>query len=134
MILVDSSVWIDYFRGNPTPEADHFDSLLGSPQALICIGDLILAEVLQGVDSDAEYTTVRRLMLEFPVLGLGGASAALDAATAFRGLRRRGRTVRKTIDTLIATYCIRNDHELLYSDRDFDPFVEHLGLRSAMSA
>ena len=98
------------------------------------VPDLVLTEVLQGVDSDAEYETVRRLMLEFPVLALGGAAAALDSASAYRTLRRRGRTVRKTIDSLIATYCIRNDHELLYSDRDFEPFVKHLGLRSAMPA
>jgi predicted nucleic acid-binding protein len=134
VILIDSSVWIDYFRGNPTPEADRFDSLLESPEALIGVPDMVLTEVLQGVDSDAEHEQVRRLMLEFPILALGGAAAALDSASAYRSLRRRGRTVRKTIDSLIATYCIRNDHELLYSDRDFDPFVKHLGLRSAMTA
>ena len=132
MIVVDSSVWIDYLRGNSTPQAEHLDSLLESRLARIGVGDLVLAEVMQGLGSDAEFDVVRERMLAFPVISLGGMSAALDSATAFRRLRSRGVTVRKTIDTLIATYCIRYGHELLFSDRDFDPFVEHLGLRSAM--
>lgn len=129
MTLVDSSVWIDYFRGAPTPETDRLDVLLGSEPLLI--GDLILTEVLQGFASDADFKSAQSLLDALVVVPLGGKDACIQAATNYRVLRRKGVTVRKTIDTIIATNCIRNGHALLYSDRDFDPFVEHLGLRSA---
>ena len=130
MILVDSSVWIDYFRGTPTPEAEKLDELLGTE--LIAIGDLILAEVLQGFDSDRAFAQARRLLASLVIVDLGGPAIALQAAKNFRTLRALGVTVRKTIDTVIATRCIANSLPLLYSDRDFDPFVEYLGLRSAL--
>jgi predicted nucleic acid-binding protein len=130
MILVDSSVWIDYVRGRILPETDHLDGLLG--KQAIAIGDLILTEVLQGCSSDRDFENVRRLMSPFPVIGLGGEIAALEAARNYRTLRAKGVTVRKTIDTLIATRCIIDGLPLLFSDRDFDPFVEHLGLVNAM--
>jgi len=131
MILVDSSVWIDYFRGIATPQADRLDSLLGREPLLV--GDLILAEILQGISADREFDRVRRLLLTMDVINIGGAEVAIDAARLLRPLRAWGFTVRKTIDTLIATRCLRDDHALLFSDRDFDPFVAHLGLRTAMA-
>ena len=130
MILVDSSVWIDYFRGTATPEAEKLDELLGTE--LIAIGDLILAEVLQGFDSGRAFAQARRLLASLVIVDLGGPAIALHAAKNFRTLRALGVTVRKTIDTVIATRCIADGLPLLYSDRDFDPFVEHLGLRSAL--
>ena len=129
MILVDSSVWIDYFRGTDTPQTTTLDALLGREPLLI--GDLILVEVLQGFTSDREFAQARKLLAAFKVIELCGEQLAIQAAINFRALRKRGVAVRKTVDTVIATCCIENDFALLYSDRDFDPFVEHLGLRQA---
>lgn len=129
MILVDSSVWIDYFRGVPTRQAEMLDSLLGSEP--VVTGDLILAEVLQGFVSDRDFNQAKKLLISLAVIDLGGKDIAIQAAKNFRLLRALGVTVRKTIDTVIATRCIESDFKLLYSDRDFDPFVQHLGLRSA---
>ncbi|HEX8302210.1 type II toxin-antitoxin system VapC family toxin [Sphingomonas sp.] len=126
MILVDSSIWIDYFRGVATPQTDRLDRLLGTEE--LASGDLILTEVLQGFTSDLEFAQVWKIMARAPVIEIGGAQVALQAAQNFRALRRRGITIRKTIDTLIATRCIAEGYSLLYSDRDFDPFVDHLGL------
>ena len=130
MILVDSSVWIDYFRGTVTPQTDRLDSLLGNEP--VAIGDLILAEVLQGFTNDRDFNQALRLMTALHVVNLGGQDMAIQAARNFRTLRALGVTVRKTIDTLIATCAIEKSLPLLYSDRDFDPFVAHLGLRSAL--
>jgi predicted nucleic acid-binding protein len=129
VILVDSSVWIDYFRGTATPQAERLDALLGTEP--IATGDLILAEVLQGFVSDREFNQARKLLTSLTIVELGGKDVAVQAAKNFRTLRAHGVTVRKTIDTIIATRCIESRLRLLYSDRDFDPFVEHLGLRSA---
>lgn len=131
MILVDSSVWIDYFRGNGTPEADRLDGLLGSEP--LATGDLILTEVLQGFVSDRDFNQAHALLDSITTIELGGRKVAIQAARNYRTLRGLGITVRKTIDTVIATRCIQDDFALLYSDRDFDAFVKHLGLRSAMS-
>jgi len=130
VILVDSSVWIDYFRGTTTPQTEKLDTLLGIEP--IATGDLILAEVLQGFASDRDFNQARKLMTSLVILDLAGQNIAIQAAMNFRLLRSHGITVRKTIDTVIATYCIESELSLLYSDRDFDPFVEHLGLRSAL--
>lgn len=130
MILVDSSVWIDFFRGVATPESNRLDALLG--QEPIATGDLILAEVLQGFTADRDFERGRRLLASLVLVEIGGERIAVQAARNFRTLRARGVTARKTIDTLIATRCIESRLPLLYSDRCFDPFVEHLGLRSAM--
>ena len=127
MIVVDSSVWIDFLRGTPTPQADKLDSLLGVVP--LAIGDLILAEVLQGCQSDKEFNQVRPLMSSLSVVSLGGMDIAVEAARNFRKLRAMGVTVRKTIDTVIATRCIVDRYELLHKDRDFDAFEAHLGLR-----
>ena len=130
MILVDSSVWIDYFRGTSTPEAETLDSLLGTEP--IATGDLILTEVLQGFVTDRDFNQAKRLLTSLVIVDLAGQAIAVQAANNSRLLRAHGITVRKTIDTVIATRCIESRLSLLYSDRDFDPFVEHLGLRSAL--
>ena len=126
MILVDSSVWVDYFRGKSTRQTDKLDILLG--HELLAVGDLILAEVLQGFESDRDFKAAQRLLTSLAVVEIGGLELAIQAAKNYRELRRRGVTVRKTVDTLIATRCIENGYDLLHCDRDFDPFVEHLGL------
>ncbi len=131
MILVDSSVWIDYFRGTPTPQTDRLDSLLGSEPVII--GDLILTEVLQGFASDRDFNMARKLLTSLDIVNLAGRDIAIQAARNFRMLRALGITVRKTIDTVIATRCMESGFMLLYSDKDFEPFVQHLGLRSAFS-
>jgi len=127
VILVDSSVWIDYLRGNATPQTKKLDSLLGSVP--LAIGDLILAEVLQGCSTDQEFNEVKRTLAALHTVHLGGFELAIEAAQNFRRLRALGFTVRKTIDTVIATRCIVDGMELLHSDRDFEPFEQHLGLR-----
>ncbi len=131
MIFVDSSVWIDYFRGTVTPQTERLDALLGHEP--VCVGDLVLAEVLQGFNTDRAFNQARKLLTSLELIELGGQDMAIQAARNFRTLRQWGITVRKTIDTFIATACIEHDLPLLYSDRDFDPFVEHLGLRSALT-
>lgn len=127
MILVDSSVWIDYFNGTPTWQADALDELLDSD--VVAVGDLILAEVLQGFREDRDCETARELLCDLHQLQLGGTEMALEAATNFRLLRSKGLTVRKTVDTFIATACITNGWTLLHNDRDFEPFEKWLGLR-----
>jgi predicted nucleic acid-binding protein len=131
VILVDSSVWIDYFRGTTTPQAEKLDALLGNEP--VATGDLILAEVLQGFVSNRDFNQARKLMTSLEIVDLAGQAIAIQSAKNFRVLRALGITVRKTIDTVIATRCIESGLSLLYSDRDFDPFVEHLGLRSALA-
>ena len=131
MILVDSSVWVDYFNGKATQETDFLDTLLGTEP--VAIGDLILTEVLQGFRSDADYEAARELLATLTIHDLLGASLAIKTADNYRALRRRGITVRKTVDAIIATFCIEHRTPLLYSDRDFDPFVRHLGLKAAIS-
>lgn len=132
MILVDSSVWIDYFRGVACREAQFLDSLLGSEPLLI--GDLILAEVLQGFETDAEFHQAKELLDAFDNVPLAGSAICEKSARNFRVLRRHGVSVRKTIDTIIATCCIENGYALLHRDRDFDAFEKHLGLRVARPA
>ena len=127
MILVDSSVWIDYFNGTLTAQTEKLDSLLGSE--LLAIGDLILTEVLQGFADERDFNQARRMLTSLTVVELGGQKIAIQAAKNFRALRGRGITVRKTIDTVIATRCIESGYALLHNDKGFDPFVKHLGLR-----
>lgn len=130
MILVDSSVWVDYFNGQGTQETDFLDSLLGTEP--VAIGDLILAEVLQGFRSEADYEAAKEMLASLATYDLLGASLAIKTADNYRTLRKRGITVRKTVDAIIATFCIERRTPLLYSDRDFDPFVKHLGLKPAL--
>lgn len=126
MILVDSSVWIDYFNGKPTQSSDYLDAILGIEN--IIMGDLIIAEVLQGFRSDKDFKKAKSLLLGFDVHQLLNETIAIKSAENFRLLRKRGITVRKTIDSIIATYCIENQIYLLHSDKDFLPFSEYLGL------
>ncbi len=130
VILVDSSVWIDYFSGNGSAEADFLDGTLGNRS--VATGDLILTEVLQGFRYDKDYRTARRLLEELAVFDLLGRNMAIKSAENFRKLRKKGITVRKTADVIIASFCIEHDLPLLFSDRDFQPFVDHLGLRDAV--
>ena len=131
MILVDSSVWIDYFRAADTPQAALLDSILG--RTSVAIGDLIAAEVLQGVRDDKEFKLVKGAFDALTHIDLCGYDLAIKAAENYRRLRENGVTVRKTVDTIIATRCIQDGLSLLHSDRDFVPFAQHLGLREAYS-
>jgi predicted nucleic acid-binding protein len=130
MILVDSGVWIDYLGGTSNRQSDWLD--LHLPTERFAVGDLVLAEVLQGCRTDRQFQAVETMLAEFPTVTIVDHASAIVAARHYRHLRTLGITIRKTIDTLIATRCILDDIPLLYADRDFDPFVAHLGLRSAM--
>lgn len=127
MVIVDSSVWVDYFRGAPTPETDWLDRELMRQR--LGLTDIILCEVLQGVRDDGLFAAVRTELLRCHVFSTGGVDLAIAAAEHYRMLRRRGHTVRKTVDCLIATFCLEHGHTLLHADRDFDPFEQQLGLR-----
>lgn len=129
MIVVDSSVWIDFFNGVSTPEVERMDGWLGVTP--LAIGDLILVEVMQGFRSERDVATARQLFRSLALLPMLGGSNAWKAAENYRTLRRQGITVRKTIDGIIATACIEANLPLLFSDRDFQPYVEHLGLEAA---
>jgi predicted nucleic acid-binding protein len=127
MILVDTSVWIDYFNGRPTDEANLLYEILGREPILV--GDLILAEVLQGFRAEEDFREALRILQTFEFREMLGRSVAIASARNYRALRARGVTVRKTIDVLIGTFCLLNGHELLHSDRDFDPMTKHLSLK-----
>ena len=118
---------MDYFKGKPTPQTDKLDLLLGREP--LVIGDLFLTGVPQGFDSDHDFKQAQRLLTSLLAVEIGGLQIAMQAARNFRMLRRRGVTIRKTIDTIIATRCIESGYDVLHSDRDFDPFAEYLGLR-----
>jgi predicted nucleic acid-binding protein len=126
-LVVDTSVWVDYFNGAITPQTDALDDWLGMEE--IIIGDLILTEVLQGFRHDRDYRQALRLLQAFPIVTMLGPELAVRSAQHYRTLRSRGVTVRKTIDVIIGTYCIVQGVPLLHSDRDFAPLVYHLGLR-----
>lgn len=127
MILVDSSVWIDYFNGRRTPQTDFLDAALSTE--VILVGDLILAEVLQGFRDDSEFEEAREALDQLQQVSIVSRETALASASLYRQLRKRGISVRKTIDCLIAAYCIGSQCQLLHSDHDFAPFEEHLGLQ-----
>jgi predicted nucleic acid-binding protein len=127
LILVDSSVWIDYFKGAATEQTEKLDQMLGREP--LAIGDLMLAEVLQGFARERDFSEAKKLLTSLMVVELCGEEIAIRAAGNFRTLRNLGVTVRKTIDTIIATRCIQDGYDLLHNDRDFEPFVTHLGLR-----
>jgi predicted nucleic acid-binding protein len=126
MFVVDSSVWIDYFNGVPSPETALLDRSLGTE--LIAVGDIMLAEVLQGFRAERQFRQAKRLMLSLGVVNMLDASIAVKSAANYRALRSRGATVRKTVDCIIATWCIENGSALLHCDRDFEPFEVYLGL------
>ena len=126
MLVVDSTVWIDYFNSAETPQAGFLNRVLD--KVPILVGDLILAEVLQGFRQDVDFETARRLLTRFTQAQMVSPALAVQSARNFRLLRQKGVTVRKTMDSLIATYCIANNLELLHSDSDFDGYEKHLGL------
>ena len=132
MILVDSSVLIDVLNSRETLQTRRLEELSLDEQD-IAVGDLMIVEVLQGTRTGNAFEEARAFLSEFSQLRISDVPVAEQGARNYRALRQRGITVRKTIDTLIATRCIIDGIPLLYSDRDFDPFVEHLGLRSAMT-
>ncbi len=129
MILVDSSVWIDFFNGTENAETDRLNEILGLEE--VVIGDLILAEVLQGFRNDTDYKTAKNVLTSLAVHDLLGKELAIKSANNFRKLRKKGITIRKTADVIIATYCIENKVPLLFTDKDFIPFVKNLRLKSA---
>ena len=127
MILVDSSVWIDYFNGRNTWQTDLLEKLLSDVP--IIIGDLILAEILQGFRSDNDYKTAKSFLSDLPFRQMGGYQVAVQSAQNYRTLRKKGVTVRKTIDVIIGTYCILEGLPLLHDDRDFEPMESHISLK-----
>jgi predicted nucleic acid-binding protein len=129
VIVVDSTVWIDFLNGRNVPHVQHLRSLLGIHE--IIVGDLMLCEVLQGLESESAAREVERLMRRFLIVPMAGEVIAVAAARNYRSLRTHGITIRKTIDLLIGTWCIENRHSLLHNDRDFHPMVVHLGLIEA---
>lgn len=129
MILVDSSVWIDYFNGIENKETNRLDETLGLEE--VVIGDLILTEILQGFRSEKDYKIAKDVLTSLTIYDLLGTELAIKSATNFRKLRKKGITIRKTADVIIATYCIENKIPLLFTDKDFEPFVKHMKLRSA---
>ncbi len=129
MIVVDTSVWIDFFNGVSTPAVEHLNGLLGVTP--LAIGDLILVEVMQGFRNERDGATARQLFRSLALLPMLGGSNAWKAAANIRQLRRQGIRVRKTIDGIIVTACIEANLPLLFSDRDFQPYVDHRGLEAA---
>ena len=125
-LVVDSSVWIDYFNNTDSPQVERLQRMLGVRE--IVVGDIVLTEVLQGFRSDLEYKRALELLGRFEIVPMLGRELAVASARNYRRLRKAGVTVRKTLDVMIGTYCLINNLPLLYSDRDFNPMVEHLGL------
>ena len=132
MIVVDSSVWIDFLKGRDVPYVRRLRAMLGADE--IVVGDLMLCEVLQGMDSERAARDVEALLRRFEIVAMGGEAIAVSAARNFRSLRRRGITVRKTIDLLIGTWCIENQAQLLHNDGDFRPMARYLGLAEVPTA
>ena len=128
MIVVDSSVWIDYFNGADTRETTLLHGILGTEP--VVIGDLVLAEVLQGFRRDRDFRSAQAALETLVFQPMVGRANALASARNYRALRAAGVTVRKTIDVLIATFCVEGGHVLLHADRDFAPMERHLGLRT----
>lgn len=128
MILVDSSVWIDFFNGKRTVATDWLDAALGNEH--LVVGDIILTEVLQGFQRDEDFNTAKKLLLSFPLMEMVGQELAIESARNYRRLRKHGVTVRKTIDVLIGTFCIHHRISLLHNDRDFEPMIKYLKLKT----
>ena len=126
MVIVDTTVWIDYFQGMENSQTEWLNTEIDRQR--LGLTDIILCEVLQGVRDDVVAREVERRLLNLEVFDTGGVAVAREAARNYRALRSRGHTVRKTIDCLIATFCLRGQHSLLHRDRDFDPFEKFLEL------
>ena len=132
MILVDTSVWIDYFNGNQNRETDMLDNALIA--GTVAIGDLILLEILQGFKHKKDYTIAKETLITLDQYEMLGHSMVFECADNYRVLRKKGITIRKTADVIIASFCIKNKLPLLFLDRDFIPFVNDLGLISALNS
>ena len=130
MIAVDTSVWIDYFNGQSTAQTEHLSSILGT--TIIVVGDLVLSEILQGFKNDKDFKIAKSLLEEFELVSFTSPKLAIKSASNYRALRKKGLTIRKTMDCLIATYCVESKLPLLHSDKDFLPFEKHLKLKSAL--
>lgn len=131
MILVDTSVWIDYFNGIQNRHTDTLDS--GIVKGVVAIGDLIFLEILQGIRNDRDYSKTKQTLLTLNQYEMFGKEMAEKCADNYRALRKKGITIRKTADVIIATFCIEKKIPLLFLDRDFIPFVDHLGLLSVLT-
>jgi|TARA_B110000116_G_C16726188_1_gene531509 predicted nucleic acid-binding protein len=131
VIIADTSVWVDYFNGNDNPLTDELDKAIA--QGIVAIGDLIFLEILQGFKNDKDYELAKSTLGTLEQYEMFGHAQALKSAENYRALRKKGLTIRKTADVIIATFCIENKLPLLFSDRDFTPFVDHLGLIPALS-
>lgn len=129
MILVDSGVWIDFFNGVDNKQTSTLNDTLGIRP--VAVGDLILTEVLQGFREDRDYKTAKSLLDDLAVFDLLGRDMAIKSVENYRALRKRGITIRKTVDVIIASFCIERKIPLLFSDKDFKPFVKNLGLTAA---
>lgn len=129
MILVDASVWIDFFNGHETPEAVRLADLLADGAAPLEMADLTLFEVLRGFRHAEDFLAARRALSALPIVAVGGADNALAAAEHFRALRGQGITIRSPIDVLLASFCIEHGYALLHRDRDYDALETHCGLR-----
>ncbi|MBK7103813.1 MAG: PIN domain nuclease [Ignavibacteriae bacterium] len=127
MIFLDSTVLIDYFNGKNNWQVEVLDSILG--RELVVIGDYVLTEVLQGFKNDKDFQKAKTILLSFPCFDIGGKEIAIQSATNYRLLRKKGVTIRKTIDAMIATFCIENNFSLLHNDKDFEPFEKYLKLK-----
>lgn len=128
MLFIDSSVWIDYFNGKVTAQTDYLHEAIG--EGIVIVGDLILTEILQGFRLDTDFDAARDALTSFPVLNMVNQKVAIASAVNYRFLRKKGVTVRKTMDCLIATFCIESDFTLLHADRDFNHFEQYLGLHA----
>lgn len=127
-VIVDTTVWIDFFRNTKTPQTQTLEAVVRRGDA--ALGDLILSEILQGVVEDKEFRTVKRHFAHFTIHPMVGRHIAVQSAVNYRKLRVKGFTVRKIVDCWIATFCIERGFSLLHDDRDFDPFEKHLGLKT----
>ena len=127
VVIVETGVWVDFFRGIRNPQTEWVLREAGG--RMLSTLDLIVCEVLQGIPREPDYERIKRKMLDLAVYNSGGEQMAVESAQNYRKLRAKGITIRTTIDCLIATYCIRHGFALLHKDRDFDPFEAHLGLR-----
>lgn len=130
MLVVDSSVWIDFFNAAPNPARNVLRKLLNDGDVRLVVPDLVLFEVLRGFRHERDFRQARLLLEGLAVEDCGGEDMALVAAQHYRGLRAVGVTVRSAVDALVAAFCIENDYALLHNDRDFDGFAEHRGLRT----
>ena len=127
MIFLDSTVLIEYFNDNSTWQVEALLSILG--KELVVLGDYVFLEVLQGFKKEKDYRNAKEILFAFPIYNIGGRDNAVNSANSFRFLRKKGITIRKTLDVMIATFCIENNFTLLHNDKDFDPFEKHLGLK-----